>query len=407
METKKRSLGTESLIVHGPHFGKRENGPLVQPIYASAPFQFKTAQNIADVMSGKIENACVYTRCGGNPNIVDLENRLALLENGAGAIVTASGMAAIAAVSMSFLQPTDNFVACATAYGGTYALFNEDLKRYFMSASFVSRQDYNNPAAIESMIDGHTKFLYLETITNPVLDVIDIALWAEIAKKHKIPLIADNTFATPYLLKPLDFGADIVVHSATKYINGHGDVTAGAIVCKNLFDLEKIRKGYMNHFGPMLSPRDAYEIVRGLKSLHLRMEWFCRSAKRIAEWLREQEMVKKVYYPSLSNHPNHNIALKQMNGKFGGMVSFELEGGQEKAWRFIDHATAFINSVSLGDLESLVTHPWSTTHAAYKDKDKIKAGITPGFIRLSIGAEHPDDLIVSLEGALKKAYFRL
>lgn len=407
METEKRSLKTESLIVHGPHFGKRENGPLVQPIYASAPFQFKTAQDIADVMSGKTKNGCVYTRCGGNPNIVDLENRLALLENGIGAIATSSGMAAIAAVSMSFLQPTDNFVACATAYGGTYALFKNDLKRYFMSANFVSRRDYNNPAAIENMIDGHTKFLYLETVTNPVLDVIDISLWAKIAQKYKIPLITDNTFATPYLLNPLDLGADIVVHSATKYINGHGDVTAGVIVCKNFSDLQKIRNEYMNHFGPILSPRDAYEIVRGLKSLHLRMEWFCKSAKRIAEWLQKQEMVKRVYYPGLPNHPGYHTALKQMNGKFGGMVSFELEGGQEKAWRFIDCATAFINSVSLGDLESLITHPWSTTHAAYKDKDKIKAGITPGFIRLSVGAEHPDDLIASLEEALKKTYFRL
>ncbi|OGF25724.1 hypothetical protein A2303_07025 [Candidatus Falkowbacteria bacterium RIFOXYB2_FULL_47_14] len=407
METKRRSLKTESLIVHGSHFGKRENGPLVHPIYASAPFQFKTAREISDVMSGKTENSCVYTRCGGNPNITDLEERLALLENGTGAIATSSGMAAIAATVMTFLRPGDNFVACATAYGGTHALFDNDLKRYFMKARFVARKDYGNSAVIEKMIDHQTRFLYAETVTNPVLDVIDISFWAEIANKHKIPLITDNTFATPYLLRPLDLGANIVVHSATKYINGHGDVTAGAIVCRNISDLQKIRNEYMNHFGPMLSPRDAHEIVRGLKSLHLRMERFCKSAKEIAEWLQKQEMVNRVYYPGLPKHPGHHTALRQMDGKFGGMVSFELKGGQEKAWRFIDHATAFINSVSLGDLESLITHPWSTTHVSYRDSDKLEAGITPGFIRLSIGAEHPDDLIANLEEALKKAYFRL
>jgi methionine-gamma-lyase len=323
--------------------------------------------------------------------------KMAILEGGEDAIATSSGMSAIASIALSLAKPGDNFISCTTVYGGTFALFTENLKALQIEARLISPALSDSKKAIESLVDKKTRFLYMETPANPTLDVIDIEMWAGIARKHLIPLVVDNTFATAYLQNPLLIGADVVVHSATKYISGHADVIGGVIVGKKKM-MDRIRAEYIHHFGPAMSPFNAWLFLRGIKTLAVRMERHCLNAMRVAEWLNSHPKVTKVYYPGLPSHPGHSIAKKQMKC-FGGMIAFEVSGGIRAGQAVMDNVHICRLAVSLGDCDTLIQHPASMTHSTYTKEDRAAAGIPDGLIRISVGIEHADDIIKDLENS--------
>lgn len=393
---KKHAKDTD--IVHGVSRCHITSHDLVPPIHMTSTYKFSSAEHGADLFAGN-DTGYIYTRIS-NPTVDLLQEKVALLEGGESAIAAASGMAAVASVAMTLLAPCDNFVSCTTLYGGTFALFSSNLRKFGMEARFISPSDANSASSLDALTDEKTRFLYLETPANPTLDVIDIRLWADTARSRNIPLVVDNTFASPYLQNPLELGADIVIHSATKYLNGHGDAVGGIIAGKQEM-MAGIREQYLFHFGPIMSPFNAWLISRGIKTLAVRMERHCDSAMKIAKRLEKHSRVQKVYYPGLTSHPGHEIAKKQMK-KFGGMIAFEVHGGIEAGKKVMNSVKLCTLAVSLGDCETLIQHPASMTHATYLPEERKKAGITDGLIRLSVGLEHPDDILADLNQALKK-----
>lgn len=396
MKKKKNHLSEESKIVHGTTKNFITSGDLVPPIHMTSTFKFQDMAHGAGIFDGSREGF-VYSRIA-NPTTDILEEKVALLEGGESAVAVSSGMAAIAAACMSLCKPGDNIIACNAIYGGTFALFNKHLTDFNIQCRFISPQEALDRKKIESLIDPHTRLLYMETPANPTLDIIDIKLWAEISNTAKIPLMVDNTFATPYLQKPLDLGADIIVHSMTKYLNGHGDIIGGVVVgTQNMIDL--LKEKYIIHFGPSMSPFNAWLISRGIKTLAIRMDKHCDSAMAIASWLSTHPKVTEVYYPGLKTHPGHSIAKKQMK-KYGGMIAFRVKGGITAGKRIMNSVELCTLAVSLGDCETLIQHPASMTHSTYTRKEREAAGITDGLIRLSVGLESVDDIIADLETAM-------
>lgn len=385
----------ETQVVHGIHTGDTNTLDLVAPIHMTSAFEFKNAAHGAGLFSGK-DDGYIYTRIS-NPTVSMFQAKMAILEGGEDAIATSSGMSAIASIALSLAKPGDNFVSCATVYGGTYALFTENLKALQIEARLISPALSDSKKAIESLVDKKTRFLYMETPANPTLDVIDIEMWAGIARKHLIPLVVDNTFATAYLQNPLLIGADVVVHSATKYISGHADTIGGVIVGKKKM-MDRIRAEYIHHLGPTMSPFNAWLFLRGIKTLAVRMERHCLNAMRVAEWLNSHPKVTKVYYPGLPSHPGHSIAKKQMKC-FGGMIAFEVSGGIKAGQAVMDNVHICRLAVSLGDCDTLIQHPASMTHSTYTKEDRTAAGIPDGLIRISVGIEHADDIIKDLENS--------
>ena len=385
----------ETQVVHGIHTGDTNTLDLVAPIHMTSAFEFKNAAHGAGLFSGK-DDGYIYTRIS-NPTVSMFQAKMAILEGGEDAIATSSGMSAIASIALSLAKPGDNFVSCATVYGGTFALFTENLKALQIEARLISPALSESKKAIESLVDKKTRFLYMETPANPTLDVIDIEMWAGIARKHLIPLVVDNTFATAYLQNPLLIGADVVVHSATKYISGHADTIGGVIVGKKKM-MDRIRAEYIHHFGPTMSPFNAWLFLRGIKTLAVRMERHCLNAMRVAEWLNSHPKVTKVYYPGLPSHPGHPIAKKQMKC-FGGMIAFEVSGGIKAGQAVMDNVHICRLAVSLGDCDTLIQHPASMTHSTYTKEDRTAAGIPDGLIRISVGIEHADDIIKDLENS--------
>lgn len=383
----------ETQVVHGIHNGDTNTLDLVAPIHMTSAFEFKNAAHGAGLFSGK-DDGYIYTRIS-NPTVSMFQAKMAILEGGEDAIATSSGMSAIASIALSLAKPGDNFISCTTVYGGTFALFTENLKALQIEARLISPALSDSKKAIESLVDKKTRFLYMETPANPTLDVIDIEMWASIARKHLIPLVVDNTFATAYLQNPLLIGADVVVHSATKYISGHADVIGGVIVGKKKM-MDRIRAEYIHHLGPTMSPFNAWLFLRGIKTLAVRMERHCLNAMRVAEWLNSHPKVTKVYYPGLPSHPGHSIAKKQMKC-FGGMIAFEVSGGIKAGQAVMDNVHICRLAVSLGDCDTLIQHPASMTHSTYTKEDRAAAGIPDGLIRISVGIEHADDIIKDLE----------
>lgn len=383
-------------IVHGVHAEHVDSMDLVPPLHLTATFRFRDADHGADLFAGR-EEGYIYSRVS-NPSVDLLERKLAVLEGAEAGIAAASGMAACAAVALSMVEPGKNLVSCATLYGGTFALFSEHLKDLGIAARFIPPDQSNDRSRIEAACDADTRLMWMETPANPTLDVIDIALWADIARKRGIPLAVDNTFASPYLQRPLSMGASLAVHSATKYLNGHGDVVGGMVAgARDLID--RIRKHYMIHFGPVMSPFSAWLISRGIKTLAVRMTRHCDSARKIAAWLAGHPKVSAVHYPGLPRHPGHQLAAKQMRN-FGGMIAFEVKGGFDAGKRAMNRVRLCILAVSLGDCETLIQHPASMTHATYSPEARKKAGIADGLIRLSVGLESADDIIADLDQAL-------
>ena len=394
METKKCGLGTTAI-----HAGTLKNlyGTLAMPIYQTSTFIFDSAEQGGRRFALE-EAGYIYTRLG-NPTTTVLENKIAALEEGEAAVATSSGMGAISSTLWTVLKAGDHVVTDKTLYGCTFALMCHGLTRFGIDVTFV---DTSNLDEVKNAIKENTRVVYLETPANPNLKIVDLEVLSKLAHKNPNTLvIVDNTFATPYMQKPLKLGADIVVHSVTKYINGHGDVIAGLVITnKELADQIRF-VGLKDMTGAVLGPQDAYYIIRGMKTFEIRMERHCKNAKKVVEFLNKHPKIERVYYPGLETHPGHEIAKKQMKD-FGAMISFELKGGFEAGKTLLNNLKLCSLAVSLGDTETLIQHPASMTHSPYTKEEREAAGITDGLVRLSVGLENIEDIIADLEQGLEK-----
>ena len=394
METKKYGLGTTAI-----HAGTLKNlyGTLAMPIYQTSTFIFDSAEQGGRRFALE-EAGYIYTRLG-NPTTTVLENKIAALEEGEAAVTTSSGMGAISSTLWTVLKAGDHVVTDKTLYGCTFALMCHGLTRFGIEVTFV---DTSNLDEVKNAMKENTRVVYLETPANPNLKIVDLEALSKLAHTNPNTLvIVDNTFATPYMQKPLKLGADIVVHSVTKYINGHGDVIAGLVVTnKELADQIRF-VGLKDMTGAVLGPQDAYYIIRGMKTFEIRMERHCKNAKKVVEFLNKHSKIERVYYPGLETHPGHEIAKKQMKD-FGAMISFELKGGFEAGKTLLNSLKLCSLAVSLGDTETLIQHPASMTHSPYTKEEREAAGITDGLVRLSVGLENVEDIIADLEQGLEK-----
>jgi len=394
MEIKKCGLGTTAI-----HAGTLKNlyGTLAMPIYQTSTFIFDSAEQGGRRFALE-EAGYIYTRLG-NPTTTVLEDKIAALEEGEAAVATSSGMGAISSTLWTVLKAGDHIVTDKTLYGCTFALMCHGLTKFGIDVTFV---DTSNLDEVKNAMKENTKVVYLETPANPNLKIVDIKALAKMAHTNPNTLvIVDNTFATPYMQKPLTLGADIVVHSVTKYINGHGDVIAGLVITnKELADQIRF-VGLKDMTGAVLGPQDAYYIIRGMKTFEIRMERHCKNARRVVEFLNNHPKIEKVYYPGLETHPGYEIAKKQMKD-FGAMISFELKGGFEAGKTLLNSLKLCSLAVSLGDTETLIQHPASMTHSPYTKEEREAAGITDGLVRLSVGLENVEDIIADLEQGLEK-----
>ncbi len=337
-----------------------------------------------------------YSRTG-NPTRNVLEENLAALENGKYGLCFGSGMSAIDAI-IKLLSPGDEVISTNDLYGGTYRIFTQIFENYGIKFHFIGMDDADKT---EALITKNTKMLWAETPTNPMLNIIDIEKLGQISKKHKLLFVVDNTFATPYLQRPLDLGTDIIMHSLTKYMGGHSDVVMGAVICKDEALAERLYT-IQNSCGAVPGPMDSFLVLRGIKTLHLRMQRHCENGKVIANFLKNHPKVGEVYWPGFETHPNHEVAKKQMDD-FGGMVSFNLKGNKlEDAIKVVSATHYFTLAESLGGVESLIGHPASMTHAAIPKDEREKTGVVDSLIRLSVGVEDIEDLVADLENALNK-----
>jgi cystathionine beta-lyase len=331
-----------------------------------------------------------------NPTRHALEKNIAAIENGKHGACFGSGLAAIDCV-IKMLNPGDEIISTNDLYGGSYRIFNTIFAKYGLIFHFV---DMQNPAAVEALVNENTKLIWVETPTNPMMNIIDIEAMAQISKRAGALLCVDNTFATPYLQNPLDLGADMVMHSVTKYLGGHSDVVMGALVC-NDDDLATEMYRIQNSSGAVTAPMDSFLVLRGIKTLHLRMQRHCENGEKIARYLQTHPKVDKVYWPGFDTHPNHDVAKKQMRG-FGGMISFTLKGNQlQDALDLVKKVEIFALAESLGGVESLIGHPATMTHASIPKEVRELSGVVDSLIRLSVGVEDADDLIADLDSALK------
>ena len=396
---RSKSMHTKNVHPHTLciHAGKEKNqhGTLATPLYQTSTFVFDNAEQGAARFAGEQEGY-IYTRLG-NPTTRELEQKIAALEGMDDAAATATGMGAVAASTMAFLQHGDHLIASKAIYGCSFALFNHMFARYGIEVSFVDMTDH---AAVAAALKPNTKMLFAETPINPNLVVLDLAFLGQFCQQHKLISVVDNTFLTPLLQQPAKYGIDIVIHSATKYLNGHGDVVAGIIVA----DSEKIatiKMTTLKDMGATISPHDAWLIIRGLKTLAVRMERHCQNAQQVAEFLQAHPAVKEVYYPGLPSHAGYRFLGEQMQGA-GGVLAFELNASLEQSRYFINQCRLLSLAVSLGDAESLIQHPASMTHSPYTPEERKMAGISDGLIRVSVGLEHVADIIADLEQALEK-----
>ncbi len=387
-------LGTKA--IHAGNVKDAQYGALTTPIYQTSTFVFDSCEQGGRRFAGA-EAGYIYTRLG-NPTVSVLENKVAALEDGEACVAAASGMGAISSALWTIAGAGKHIVADGTLYGCTFALLNHGMNRYGVEVSFVDTSDL---AAVKAALKENTCAVYLETPANPNLKIADIAAVAEVAHTYNpdIKVVCDNTFASPALQNPLALGADVVVHSATKYLNGHGDVIAGFVVGKADFIGEVRMFGLKDMTGAVMDPFAAYLILRGLKTLEIRMQRHCANAKAIAEFLDDHPAVEKVYYPGLKNHVGHDIAARQMKD-FGGMLSFEVKGGRAAGTKLVNSLHLITVAVSLGDAETLIEHPASMTHSTYTEEELAASGIPAGLIRLSAGLENAEDIIADLEQAL-------
>jgi len=390
MDTQKS--GFNSKLIHaGGH--KDELGSAVTPIYQTSTFQFKSADHGAACFSGE-DDGYIYTRIG-NPTILDLENTMAALENGYKGIATSSGMGAVTTVYMSFLGAGAHMIGHNSLYGPVRVVMETLFSKFGVEYSFVDTTDIEN---VKKEIRPNTKLIYLETPANPTIGISDLKAISDLAHEHGIPVCVDNTFCSPYLQKPLDLGCDIVLHSMTKFINGHADIVAGMIIAKDEEDY-KLISGVKNNMGCNMDPHQAYMTRRGLKTLGIRIDRAQENAIEVAKFLESHPKVEWVLYPGLKSHPQYELGKKQMNGS-GAMISFGLKGGSDAGKKLMDTVELCLLAVSLGGIETLIQHPASMTHSKMSKEAKQIAGITDGLVRLAIGIEDKEDIIADLKQAL-------
>lgn len=373
--------------IHSHQSPDPTTGAVITPIYQTSTFQ----QEDAGVFKG-----WEYTRCG-NPTIEALEGVLADLEGGRHGFVFSSGMGALVTLCYALFKPGDHLLVGDDVYGGTYRFLTKIFHKFGIESSFVNMSD---PAEVERQLRPNTRMIYLETPTNPLLKLVDIAAVAQIAKKRQIPTCIDNTFATPYLQQPFDLGVDIILHSTTKYIGGHSDVVGGALILKDETYKDAVRF-HLNSMGANADPFAAWLTLRGVKTLGVRMETHCRNAMALAQFLEGHPAVQDVIYPGLPSHPQHALAKKQMKA-FGGMISLRIRGQEAEARAFMKNLKIFTLAESLGGVESLVEHPGLMTHLSVEKQIKDAIGITDNLVRLSIGIEDVEDLQADLDQALRK-----
>ena len=423
-------MRAETLAIHAGYSPEPTTKAVAVPIYQTTSYSFDDTQHGADLFDLKVKGN-IYTRIM-NPTTAVLEQRVAELEGGIGGLVLASGMAAITYAIQTIAEAGDNIVSVSTLYGGTYNLFAHTLPKQGIEVRFF---DYRDPASLEKLIDDRTKLVFAETIGNPLGNVVDLEAISAIAHRHGVPVVVDNTVATPALMRPFEHGADIVVHSLTKYIGGHGTSIGGAIVDSGKFPwsehaerfpllntpdpsyhgvnyvealgaaafIARARVVPLRNTGAAISPMNAFLILQGLETLPLRIERHSDNALAVAQYLENHPKVKWVNYAGLSTHPQNGLVQKYLGGKASGILSFGVEGGAEAGARFIDALQLVTRLVNIGDAKSLACHPASTTHRQLNEEELAKAGVSVDMVRLSVGIEHVDDIIADLAQALDQA----
>jgi len=418
MKKKRKGYHIDTLLLHAENVPEKHRRATTLPIYQTTAFRYKEAKELSLVFQGK-RAGDVYSRIS-NPTLNVLERRLAVLEDGLGAVVTASGMAAITVTILTLAKQGHHVVAGNSLFGGTYAFFDKTIRELGVNTTFVSPSE---PKAFEAAITPETKAIFIETIGNPKMDVPDIAAISKVAKKHQIPLIVDSTVTTPCLIQPKKLGADIVIHSTSKFINGHGNSMGGVIIDCGSFNwnssrfkhfheynekygqlafLAKVRKEVFRDFGAPLSPFNAFLMSIGLETLSLRMGKHCSNAKKLAEFLSKHKKVKQVNFPGLKDNPFYSLAKKQFKSGFGSILTFRLKS-KEQCFKFIDALQLAYNLANLGDAKTLVIHPASTICVEFTRKEKAAMGVDDTLIRVSVGIEFIDDIIADFEQALKGA----
>ncbi|MEW6623072.1 MAG: aminotransferase class I/II-fold pyridoxal phosphate-dependent enzyme [Bacillota bacterium] len=392
---KTKSYRFDTQAIHGGNANKNPKNALNAPIFMSSTFEFQDLDHAEEVFSFKKDDF-VYTR-GNNPTLRLFEEKMAVLEKGVDAVAFASGMAAISSVLFSLLKPGCQVIANKTIYGSSYNIITKILPQYGISYKFVNLADQHS---LPEALDETTTVIYFETPSNPNLDIIDILSVSKIAHEYGIKVVVDNTFATPYFQTPLTLGTDVVVHSATKYISGHGDAIGGIAVSRDASYLQELKFDYMSEFGGVMSPFNAWLLLRGLKTLGVRMRQHQANAMAVASYLYQHPRVERVLYPGLPTFKGHETAKRQMTG-FGGMLSFEVKGGLPASRKVVNNLKLAKLAVSLGDAETLVEHPAVMTHRGYPREELEDFGLTESMIRMSIGLEDSTDIIHDLEEALE------
>lgn len=388
----KKGIGTMSI-----HTGNHKNpfGALAVPIYQTSTFVFDSAEQGGKRFALE-EEGYIYSRLG-NPTTAVFEEKIAVLEGGEAAVATSSGIGAITSTLWTLLKAGDHVIADKTLYGCTFAYLNHGVAKFGVEVDFIDTSDLE---LVRKTMKSNTRVVYLETPANPNMKVVDIKAVAEIAHTNPNTLVVvDNTFATPFCQRPLELGCDVVVHSVTKYLNGHGDVIAGVVISKKEI-IDQVRLvGVKDMTGSVLGPTEAFYIIRGMKTFELRMRRHCENAMKVAEYLEAHDKIEKVYYPGLKSHDGYEVASKQMDA-FGGILAFELKGGFEAGKTLLNNVKMAALAVSLGDAETLIQHPASMTHSPYTKEERLAAGITDGLVRLSVGLENIEDIIADLEYGL-------
>lgn len=395
-KVEKSKLHKDTIIIHEGYEDGAHQGSLAVPLYQTSTFSFQSAEQGEKRFAGD-EEGPIYSRLG-NPTVTVLEERIAALENGAGALAFGSGMAAVSSVLVHLTKAGDHVLCSRGIYGCTFGLLGMMEEKYNITHDLIQM---DTEEEIERAIKPETVCIYVETPINPTMELVDLRAVVNVAKRHGLRVVVDNTFTSPYLQNPLTIGADFVLHSATKYINGHGDVIAGLLVGSNKEEMDTIRKSVQKDYGGIISPFDAWLLIRGLKTLSVRMERHTSNAQKIIANLKGQKLVEEIYYPFDEDNPQYEIAKRQMSAG-GGIISFTVKGGKEGAQLFLNSLSLIKIAVSLGDAETLIQHPATMTHSVVPPEQRMAMGISDSLIRLSVGLEHADDLIADMQMAFEK-----
>jgi methionine-gamma-lyase len=393
---KENKLHKDTLVIHEGYDDKAHKGSLTTPLYQTSTFSFESAKQGEQRFSGE-EAGPIYSRLG-NPTVHVLEERMTMLENGKGALAFGSGMAAVSTVLVHLTKTGDHILCTRGIYGCTFGLLSMMEEKYNITHDLIRMATEEE---IEKAIKPETVCIYVETPINPTMELVDLHAVVNVAKRHGLKVVVDNTFSSPYLQNPLTIGVDFVLHSATKYINGHGDVIAGLLVGNDKEEMDNIRKSVQKDYGGIISPFDAWLLIRGLKTLPVRMERHTSNAEKLLTYLKSHPLVEKVFYPFDKDNPQYEIAKRQMSAG-GGLISFTIKGGREGAQHFMDSLSLIKIAVSLGDAETLIQHPATMTHSVVPEQNRLSMGITDSLLRLSVGLENADDLLADLAGAFEK-----